>query len=730
MNNREIRFLFMIIIAFFMTGCVETYNEDYVKKFDNYLKYSLGDYKTNVSDEDAVTNTISIGTDPMNVGFAKYKLWELEYFDVNGKDRTLVFTNYTKDHKESLTKAVLAEAEHITIDMIDSAVIKDNFPNINTDSEENVIYYSTQVVEPKNAKLISPSKVLSKKKGIKLSELEPKILVDEFGYTYNFEMIYMGTDEERVSEVTEEFKTVIKELAEYLNQDTVSFNFYKAFDKEQCFKGVYDRKTDFFEITDFSKEEFAKVDFEYFEYVDTEGAYNIEVFGEKRDNNNYAEVSTLQYIDRLINETIKESGSIINPRSITVDYYIQTQDINVNYDLTTDDIGYYTKKLGIEAKDIGKYYKSLMADVVDRFKYDNIVIKYENKYDLRYGYQGKYNRDTKEFEYNNTYHEKEDRFSTDGKLKVFCIGEPIEVMLNGEFTLDEFSGEIIYNEEKKEYYPTPKFIEKLLKNTVTELDRDTFAWAYDNKEYKLIHNRKTDKYELYENNLLILEYGEDNNEVISVEYLEKITGIDIVLNNETEGIELYLEDLGNEDELYIVVGVDEIIDAEYIENIQEYYFAGIDNYDDDGDYQLRYSSKNNNYALYKYNTKVFDFITDANDAVESLGEVTGMNVILIDDIDDCNVHLYSREDKVINSSVYIDNEYIIDTERIRDISWLENMEIDYQVVSSNFILLDEIKNLNDLGEYMGENDLVIAPGVYRLDKSDTLEELIKIFGLS
>ncbi len=102
MNNKKISILFLIIVTVIITGCGKTYKTDYLKKFDKYLEYSLGNYKSNVYDEEIVVDEIGMGFDYIPVGFDKYKVWNLEYKDKKGISRVLVFNNYAKNHKENL----------------------------------------------------------------------------------------------------------------------------------------------------------------------------------------------------------------------------------------------------------------------------------------------------------------------------------------------------------------------------------------------------------------------------------------------------------------------------------------------------------------------------------------------------------------------------------------------------------------------------------------------------
>ncbi len=532
MNKKKISILFLIIVSVIITGCGKTYKTDYLKKFDKYLEYSLGNYKINVYDEEIVVDEIGIGFDYIPISYDRYSVWNLEYIDKNGSSRTLVFDNYTRNHKENLATAVLFETEEIAMDTIDSEVIKKKYPNINTESNGNFVYYSTKVRVAEDAKSIKPSKVLNKKNGIKLSEIEPKTLVEKYGYEYYFEVLYMGTDETLVPKVTEEYKETIIELADYLNQDIIKFKFYKAFDVGQSFAGVYNKKSNSFEIIEFTENEYNELNLSWFEYQST---------SEEQDNI-YDYVSVLSYVDRLVRETINESESVIVSPNIEVRYSADADELTFYYELTTEDIWYYTEIVGIEVSEIGDKYKTLITDVVDKLDYNNILIEYNNIYNLKYSYNGKYNANIQDFDINYTYTEKEDKYTEDGHLKVFSVGDPTEVMINGEFTHDMFKGDIIYNEEKQEYYPTAQFIEYLLSNTIAHFSEGTFYWTYNKVEYKLIKNRDS-TYELYKFNELIFKFSKDINDVLSVSDLEKITGINIVLNNNTEGIELLIEDV-------------------------------------------------------------------------------------------------------------------------------------------------------------------------------------------
>lgn len=252
---RKFQIIMVVIVVFFFTGCIKIHTADFVKTFNKYLTYSLGDFK---SDKRIVQN--SPGPIPQ---VYKYIEWTLKYKDTNGNDKTFVFNNATDESKNNkMAIQVYMQANDVCSDEIGANVCSKYFDYISDESKVSIEDLPVTYILVNGARNSTFSdsfyaECINKEHGLKLSSITANELKDKWKGTFKISIITAETKEEQLNAILDKTKSLLKDFSEYLNLDSVtaSINYSKY---ALLYEITYDNKKSTFKVEDIREEEAKK----------------------------------------------------------------------------------------------------------------------------------------------------------------------------------------------------------------------------------------------------------------------------------------------------------------------------------------------------------------------------------------------------------------------------------------------------------------------------------------
>lgn len=172
MRKRLIISLF--ILSLFLVGCTTEYNENYLKTYKSFLKYSFGDYDI-ITDEE---NEVDLSPIP---AFAVYRQWEISYQDSNDETHIFEFSNYGDTYNdETFEYDVYVHLDKRIGDMVQKNYMKTYFPEY---FQSESIEFVTNLQTPRERF----QDLIHKKKGINFQTLDGTEL-SKYGFSIYFKI--------------------------------------------------------------------------------------------------------------------------------------------------------------------------------------------------------------------------------------------------------------------------------------------------------------------------------------------------------------------------------------------------------------------------------------------------------------------------------------------------------------------------------------------------------------
>ena len=281
--KKRITFVLGLLLIFSITGCITTtqITEDFLENYSAFLDYSLGEYT--LLETTRGRRGASMGFWANNV---IYQIWRLEYTDHDGETRIFRFTN--GDRLGGMENQVLAIAREIGNDTLRRDIVYNYF----APEEYNFRNRGSCYIEPSfrdlpyrpkefnvelptlvEVRMHTPqevSNVLSTESGLQLYSVTPHKLIAEWGFSVSISL--STNDYENYVDQRERFKEMTRTLADYLELDEIRVSFVlrhlrtvrledgrtssqpckiisREYAAEISFFGVYNRRTDTFEVT-------------------------------------------------------------------------------------------------------------------------------------------------------------------------------------------------------------------------------------------------------------------------------------------------------------------------------------------------------------------------------------------------------------------------------------------------------------------------------------------------
>ncbi|MNO45084.1 hypothetical protein D3C76_353410 [compost metagenome] len=234
----------LLCLALFIGGCSEHYKADYIKKFDSYLKYSLGDFEVIDSE------TIEWRGDPLPTkGTGKW--WAIAFTDDLGIEREFEFRNFGYSRggdSSNFGFAVMEYAIGLCKEQIIADVLLQHF------EPDQIGYQENSTNDPKTSVSLlqeypsndNYAKFVDKKKGIQLKSIQPKELINDWGVSYRFNFETLIDDEEQTKEFIVKVEQVLRDYAKYVdNYDLLPVEI-DGENYEDGYYGTYNKETDAF----------------------------------------------------------------------------------------------------------------------------------------------------------------------------------------------------------------------------------------------------------------------------------------------------------------------------------------------------------------------------------------------------------------------------------------------------------------------------------------------------
>ncbi|MEK4510454.1 hypothetical protein [Paenibacillus sp. FSL K6-2524] len=247
MRKRSIYILLLfLILSQFMVGCSEHYKTDFLKKFDSYLSYSLGDFEV------VDAETIKWRADPLPVRGSGLR-WVLAFTDDRGFDREFTFKNYgyTQGGDQSnFGYAVMEYAMNLCEEQITTDVLLKYFHTDEIGLQEyrtNETKISVALINeypPKGddyyANFVDPQK------GLQLKSIHPKQLINDWGASYNFLFHTLIDNDDQMKEFMAKIELVLRDYAKYVNNYDLLPIEVNGENYEDGYHGTYNKETDSF----------------------------------------------------------------------------------------------------------------------------------------------------------------------------------------------------------------------------------------------------------------------------------------------------------------------------------------------------------------------------------------------------------------------------------------------------------------------------------------------------
>lgn len=217
-----ILFIFIVFLTM-LFGCSNSKDSDYVKKYGDYLDYSLGDWKV-ISEKQG-----------KSAGFGgafstKFNSWKIEYSSSDNKKRELYLDNFTgtSNNEKTFGSWINKHAEDVVDSELENEILKKYFKEdeIGTDYRQNssqtsAFFLLDNAIDPVKKEEYF-KQITSTGAGIKLNEITAKTLFENNpNYIIRF-VIYTNVTEEKSRKVLQNIRDlVIKDLVNYCGNNGI-----------------------------------------------------------------------------------------------------------------------------------------------------------------------------------------------------------------------------------------------------------------------------------------------------------------------------------------------------------------------------------------------------------------------------------------------------------------------------------------------------------------------------
>lgn len=217
-----------------------------VKPYNSYLKYSLGEFTFDKQNAESTPDPIP--------EVRKYIVWNIKYKDANGNDKSFIINNfYDKNRDAKMGSQVYLQASSICSDEIGENVCSKYFDYIPDEDKVSKECLPPTYIIVKGDYYSKHSNTfyydcIDDEHGIKLSGINAKKLKERWSGTFKISVITAEIkDEEKLNDILDKTKSLLKDYSKYLNLDSVtaciSYSIY-----DDLYKITYDRKKSNFNV--------------------------------------------------------------------------------------------------------------------------------------------------------------------------------------------------------------------------------------------------------------------------------------------------------------------------------------------------------------------------------------------------------------------------------------------------------------------------------------------------
>lgn len=249
---KKIRVILVLIFisAFVLVGC---YNIDYInyaKKYKKFLSYSLGTYEIVEMEKIRYSGGAPVPT------YGSFYRWKIKYEDTKGQEQILMLNNRIDTFSSNATEdeyfasQIFQIAENLAVLQLKEEVLYKYFDETIFDKEHSTKIYIRSTFKNQDSFEGRCEYYLTfsdKKTGVKLKELTPQILVENFDYQFRFAFRTDAEDIDVINNYLEDFKSAMVETANYLGQDEIAITFDHKNEEYPSYEGVYNNITKQFE---------------------------------------------------------------------------------------------------------------------------------------------------------------------------------------------------------------------------------------------------------------------------------------------------------------------------------------------------------------------------------------------------------------------------------------------------------------------------------------------------
>lgn len=239
--------LLIILLALVTIGCSEHYKTDFLKKFDSYLQYSLGEFEVIDKQE------IKWRADPLPVSGTGIQ-WVVNFTDDRGIEREFKFRNYGYTQggdPSNFGYAVMEYAVSLGKEQVITDVLLKYFHPEEIGLQEN------RTNETKTSVLVMNEYPLKgddyyvnfvhPKKGLQLKSIHPKQLVQEWGASYGFKFnTIIDDDDDQMKELIAKIEQALRDYAKYVDDYDLLPVEVQGENYDDGYYGTYDKETDTF----------------------------------------------------------------------------------------------------------------------------------------------------------------------------------------------------------------------------------------------------------------------------------------------------------------------------------------------------------------------------------------------------------------------------------------------------------------------------------------------------
>lgn len=246
--RRSICLLLLIILLTLVTiGCSEHYKADFLKKFDSYLQYSLGEFEVIDKQE------IKWRADPLPVSGTGLQ-WVVNFTDDRGIERDFKFRNYGYTQggdPSNFGYAVMEYAMSLGKEQIITDVLLKYFhPDEIGLQEDRTNETKTSVLVMNEYPLKGDdyyANFVHPKKGLQLKLIHPKQLVQEWGASYRFKFnTIIDDDDDQMKELIAKIEQALRDYAKYVDDYDLLPVEVQGENYDDGYYGTYNKETDTF----------------------------------------------------------------------------------------------------------------------------------------------------------------------------------------------------------------------------------------------------------------------------------------------------------------------------------------------------------------------------------------------------------------------------------------------------------------------------------------------------